>query len=321
MAIASLYRVLLIKGGRFIWLLVVGMACALPSQTEAADDILLVLSSDAAPYQKAASALALSLASDNLNTVAVYSSEIASQEYGAIQQKYEAAIWVAIGSRAASQLNALLPPSKPLVYCMVANPGKVGINPGRTQVAGVSIVKSIREQFGIIKTAMPSLKSIAMLYRSSSLKSQQMLTDVKKQLPAGWTLEAVDIDAMESQAAAIKELFDRKSDLIWTSADSSIYNRAIIKSLLLASLRSGTPVFGFSGSFVKAGALLGLDAKPVTQGKFAARLVRRCLGLTTERVCLFSSGVTLSVNLVVADRLGITLSDEILAMADIVSAP
>lgn len=302
-------------------MLLAGLLCSLPSQAETTGNVLLVLSSDAAPYQKAASALALSLASDDLNTVAVYSNEVASEDYETIQQKYDPAVWVAIGSRAASQVNSILPLSKPLVYCMVANPAKVGIDTGRAKVAGVSVVKSIREQFGIIKTAIPSLQSIAMLYRSSSLKSQQVLSDVKKQLPQGWRLEAVDIDSMGSQAAAIKELFDRKSDLIWTSADSSIYNRAIIKSLLLASLRSGTPVFGFSGSFVKAGALLGLDAKPVTQGEFAASLVRRCLGLSTERVCHFASGVTLSVNLVVADRLGITLSDEILKMADIVSAP
>jgi hypothetical protein len=42
-------------------------------------------------------------------------------------------------------------------------------------------------------------------------------------------------------------------------------------------LRNGVPVFGFSGSFLKAGALLGLDADPVLQGQYAASLVLKYL--------------------------------------------
>jgi len=310
---------LVMKG--ILWGILVLVLSCIPLQTYAADTVLLVLSSDAAPYRTAATALQLSLADENVQSVTVISEEIAFKSFDAMQKKYAPIRWVAIGSRAAAQVNRLLPPTMPLVYCMVVNPQKVGIDPARGQVAGVSVVKSVQEQFAIIKIAMPALDSIAMLYRSSSEQSLQTLNDVKKQLPKGWKLEAVDIDSKKSQAAAIKELFERKSDLIWTTADSSIYNRAIVKSLLLASLRSGTPVFGFSGSFVKAGALLGLDADPETQGKFAASLVKRCMGLSKEQGCLMASGVTLAVNLVVADRLGITLSDELLAKANIVSTP
>ncbi len=307
------------KGG-FLAFLIAVLFC-LPVRAQAIDRVLMVLSSAAAPYQDAAASLQLSLADDKIKSAIVISEDIGPQSYELLQNQYSPIIWVAIGSRAAAQVNKLLPPSKPLVYCMVVDPQKVGIDPTRGQVAGVSVVKSIREQFTIIKMAMPTLDSIGMLYRSSSQQSMQTLNDVKQQLPKGWDLEAVDIDSMKSQAAAIQELFERKSDLVWTTADSSIYNRAIVKSLLLASLRSGTPVFGFSGSFVKAGALFGLDADPVAQGEFAASLVKGCLGLTNEKVCLLASGVTLSVNLVVADRLGITLSDELLTKATIVSSP
>ena len=252
---------------KVLWIFVATLLCCLSIQAQAADQVLLVLSSDALPYRQAATSLELSLADQKIKSVTVISQELESQSYDVLQKQYLPIIWVAIGSRAAAQVNKLIPHTVPLVYCMVVNPQKVGIDPARGLVAGVSVVKPVVEQFSIIKTAMPTLDSIAMLYRSTSEQSVQTLNDVKKQLPKGWKLEAVDIDSMKSQAAAIQELFERKSDLVWTSADSSIYNRAIVKSLLLASLRSGIPVFGFSGSFVKAGALLGLDADPVTQGK------------------------------------------------------
>jgi len=303
------------------WVFFITVLPCFPVQAQTADNVLIVLSSKAAPYRAAAAPLKSSLAKDNIKSAIVISEDIASLSFEDLQKKYSPIMWVVIGSRAAAQVNKILPPSKSFVYCMVVDPQKVGIDPTRGQVAGVSIVKSVREQFAIIKSAMPTLRSIAMLYRSTSQQSMQTLSDVRKQLPKEWRLEAVDIDSMKSQAAAIQELFERKSDLVWTTADSSIYNRAIVKSLLLSSLRSGIPVFGFSGSFVKAGALLGLDANPVTQGEFAASLVKKCLGLTTEKVCLLASGVTLSVNLVVADRLGITLSDELLSRATIVSSP
>lgn len=306
-----------------IWAFFTVLWCCIPlyAQAQNNDQVLLVLSSEALPYKQAAASLELSLSDKNIKSAIVVSGDIASKSFAALEKQYSPTMWVAIGSRAASQVNKILPSSMPLVFCMVVNPQKVGIDPARRQVAGVTVVKSVREQFSIIETALPSISSIGMLYRSTSKHSVETLEDVKNQLPQGWNLEAVDIDSMKSQAAAIKELFERKSDLIWTSADSSIYNRAIIQSLLLASLRSGTPVFGFSGSFVKAGALLGLDADPGTQGEFAASLVLNCLGLKDEKICLLTSGVTLSVNLAVADRFGITLSEELLAKATIVSTP
>ena len=306
---------------KIFWVFLAAVFCCFPIRVQASDQVLLVLSSDALPYRQAATSLELSLAEGNIKSVALISQELEAQSFSALQKQYSPSMWVAIGSRAAAQVNKLIPSTETLVYCMVVNPQKVGIDPARGQVAGVSVVKSLCEQFSIIKTAMPTLDSIAMLYRSTSEQSVQTLNDVKKHLPKGWKLEAVDIDSMRSQAAAIQELFDRKSDLIWTSADSSIYNRAIVKSMLLSSLRSGIPVFGFSGSFVKAGALLGLDANPATQGKYAASLVKECLGLSNHKGCLLASGVTLSVNLVVADRLGIKLSDELLAKATVVSTP
>lgn len=116
-----------------------------------------------------------------------------------------------------------------------------------------------------------------MLYRSSSMKNMQTLVDVSAHLPAGWKLEAVDVAKADSTA----ELFRRDSGMVWTIADDSvIYNRATVTSLLLSSLRQQSPVFGFSGSFVKAGALLGLAANPTLPGGYAASLVADRLGIS-----------------------------------------
>ena len=269
--------------------------------------VYLVLSSEAAPYQKAADALIISLAQQDIRTRVFLSEKLSRLAPDFSSEVYKTKMWVAIGSRAAAQLHEVLPPSTFLVYCMVADPEKIGLESGRKNVAGVSVTKPVQEQFAIIQKAIPDLHSIAMLYRSSSMKSMQTLVDVNAHLPAGWKLETVDVDKEDSMAAAIAELFSRGAGMIWTMADSSIYNRATVNALLLSSLRQKVPVFGFSGSFVKAGALLGLDANPTLQGEYAAFLVGKGLEGKESQDHSISSGVSVVVNLVVAERLGVSL--------------
>lgn len=299
------------------WACIAVVLCCFPVKGQASEEVYLLLSSDAKPYHMAAEALQSSLSDKKLRSRILLLEELAVVGPDYFQQQGPK-LWVAIGSRAATQLNTLLPVSMPLVYCMVASPEKAGLNPEREYLAGVSATRPVGEQFAVIQTAIPDLDAIGMLYRSSSPESMQTLAEVKAKLPENWRLEAVDVDGRKSLAQAIQKLFGRNIDLVWTSADSSIYNRAAVKSLLLTSLRSGVPVFGFSGSFVKAGALLGMEADPVLQGQRAAVQVLRCLGLDTTKSCVFASGVQLSVNLVVANRLGLTLPAELLRQADFI---
>jgi ABC-type uncharacterized transport system substrate-binding protein len=286
----------------------------------ASNAVFLVLSSEAEPYQQAADALQASLAKQDIETWVFFSDELSKRVPDFSSDNYKIKMWVAIGSRAAAQLHRALPESTFLVYCMVADPEKIGLEDGRKNVAGVSVTKPVEDQFAIIQQVVPNLRSIAMLYRSSSAKSMQTLTDVQEHLPASWKLEAVDVDKADSMAEAIAELFKRDPGMIWTMADSAIYNRATVNSLLLSSLRQQIPVFGFSGSFVKAGALLGLDVNPLLQGEYAASLVVSGLKKNALDAKPISSGVNLSVNMVVADRLGISLPATVMEQATIIGA-
>ncbi len=287
----------------------------------AVTNVSLVLSSDADPYKQAAEALQSSLSGKSIHTSVHLLETFSETSSPALAVAKIAQVWVAIGSRAASHLNTILPETTSLVYCMVADPEKIGLDPGRRNVAGVALTKPLREQFAMIRMALPKLHSIGLLYRSSSVKSLQTLADVKKKLPPTWRLEAVDVDTIDSMAGAIQELFSHDIGMVWTMADAAIYNRATVKSLLLASLRNKIPVFGFSGSFVKAGALLGLEADPTLQGQYAASLVLDDLGVNSQDTRVLSAGVTLAVNMVVADRLKISLPDELLQHASVIGAP
>lgn len=47
-------------------------------------------------------------------------------------------------------------------------------------------------------------------------------------------------------------------DFVWCLPDSSLYNSVTVQALLLASLNERLPIIGFSSSFVRSGALMGV---------------------------------------------------------------
>lgn len=307
--------VLLRAGQVMVWTCLVCLC--LFSAESAAAQVSLLLSSGADPYLEATDGLKKALGEEGIRPrVLLLENLPAAPTLSKGSQAEE--VWVAIGSRAAAYLNSHLPKTASLVYCMVVDPKNIGLGAGGRKVAGVSLSKPVREQFAIISKALPELHSIGMLYRSSSSRSVKALAGVRENLPDDWQLAAIDVDTFDSMAEAIRELFRHPVGMVWTMADSALYNRATVKGLLLASLRNRVPVFGFSASFVKAGALLGIDADPGLQGRYAASLVLDALGRSSRDSTDLSVGVTFAVNMVVAQRLGISLPGELVEQSTVV---
>lgn len=281
----------------------------------ASADIVMVISSEAVPYRQAAAALEYSLSKRDITSRVFLSEDLSKRAPDFSTAPYAKKIWVAIGPRAVVQLHGSLSAEAPLVYCMVADPEKIGLGDGDKNRVGVSVSQPVSEQFAIIQEALPGIRRIAMLYRSTSMKSMETLVEVKSHLPDRWTLLAIDVDTADSMAEAIEELFRGDVGLILTMADEGLYNRATVNTLLLSSLRKQVPVFGFSGSFVVAGALLGLDADPTLQGEYAAALVVAKLRGKVLPDSPRSAGVTVVLNMVVAHRLGITFPESLMKRA------
>ena len=174
-----------------------------PANAQAKHTVFLVLSSDAAPYRLAADALTSTLAKQDINTREFLAEDLSKRKIDFSSTVYKTKVWAAIGSRAATYLVNVLTEATPLVYCMVADPDKIGLKNGRENVTGVSVTIPVEEQFAIIEKAIPNLRSIGMLYRSSSTKSMMTLVEVTTHLPSSWILEAVDVDKYDSIADEI----------------------------------------------------------------------------------------------------------------------
>ena len=134
------------------------------------------------------------------------------------------------------------------------------------------------------------------------------------------------MDKHESVAEAIENLLAQKPDIIWTAPDSSVYEVTTVKALLLASIRAKTPVFGFSAGVVKAGTLLGIAIDPRTQGQQAAAMMVAMLNRPAGAKPAADHVVEppkfqIVLNLIVADRLSVSLPAPLIEKANQVFKP
>jgi putative ABC transport system substrate-binding protein len=277
------------------------LALLLP-QGAPADEVLAVLSEDTAPYRLAEEGLgkALSAAGHHL-TGRLLEAPVAPAEAG----RFSAV--VAIGSKAAGFLHDHRPPAVPVVFCMVADPVLAGLT-AEPRLGGVVTEVPLGVQLALIAEALPQARTLGLLYRGDLERSRAQLAGLQALLPSSWRLEAVGIEAANSVAEAIDSLFARPIDVVWTAPESTIFTEATVRTLLLNALRKRVPVFGFSPSFVRAGALVGIGINPLTQGaQSAAMVLGRINGETAADGQLIPPDYEIEVNLVVARKLALDL--------------
>lgn len=278
-----------------------------------AAEVTVVVSSKASPYAKAEKELRARLAKLGHNARTVELAELAKSKPA---RPGDSDVYVAVGTPATAWLKTHLPGRAPLVYCMTSE-AEAPVQDNGRKLAGVSTRVPLHSQFGLIAEALPKATKMGVLYHSDNKNSVSILEGVKVGLPKSWQLHAVAVDKHESPAKAIAALLSQGVDVVWTAPDSSVYGVATVRSLLLAAIRSRTPVFGFSPAFVRAGALLGVGIDPTRQGRQAAGLVDPLLKAAKETSAATTrpkpESLTaepefeIAVNLVVARALSITL--------------
>lgn len=92
----------------------------------------------------------------------------------------------------------------------------------------------------------------------------------------GWKTVVADCD---DPARLLPEFISMKSkvDAVLTVPDSTLYNGATVKPLILASLEQRLPIIGFSSSFVRAGAAMGVYPDFRELGSQAAEVLKKSI--------------------------------------------
>ncbi|UCD86060.1 MAG: ABC transporter substrate-binding protein [Deltaproteobacteria bacterium] len=229
-----------------------------------------------------------------------------------IKSKEPAAV-LAVGDKAA-ELSSKEINNIPIVFCMVIDPEKHGIV--GENVTGVSMEVPPKTQFSTLKSIMPRLKSIGVIYDPN--KTARIIDEGEKAAQdLGLELIAREVASRGEIAKALEELIQRVGAL-WLVPDTTVVTRESFKYILSGTIKKEIPLLAFSDGFVKSGALLSLSPNYLSVGEEAGNIVNKILiGASTKSLPMVHPDSSLSINLDTANQLGIKIPEEIKQKANI----
>ena len=291
------------------------LACGAP--TAHADSVALVKSYDSAPYDAAISGFLDSCGNEvtayNLEGDTNGSSDLVSSITGS-RPDLIVAIGVLAAEFAQQNFNQL-----PVLYAMVPEPQAYGLT--GSNIAGISLDIPIERQLTVYRSMVKDLKSLGAIYDPE--KSGAFVEDaraVAKRL--GLVLHTREVESRKQVPAALRALLsEERIDALWMIPDETVLTTESFKFLLLSSFENNLPFLAASDIFVKVGALASLTPDYTDVGRQGCELATALKNGEVSLAKLDVIGpakVNLSINLRTAQKIGLTIPDEVIATADVV---
>lgn len=225
----------------------------------------------------------------------------------------DAALLLAVGVKAA-QVAKLEVPDIPVVFCMVLDPDKHDLK--APNMTGIRLEVPIERQLNTIRTVLPSLKRLGVLYDPE--KTGALVEAARHQAKSmGVELIARQVRAEKDVPNTLRMLL-LQVDALWLIPDSTVVTEATLKFVMSTALDSNLPVIGFSPELVRSGALLGMSVSYEDVGRQAGLLAKKILNDQASPFpdTYFSERLRLSLNLKAAKFLGITIPPAVVDAAD-----
>ena len=199
----------------------------------------------------------------------------------------------------------------PVAFCMVLNPLASGfirsMDSSGNNLAGASLDIPIQAQFEALRSIVPSARKIGVIYNPQETES--VIQQAKKTArEMGLELIPVAINSEEKVPEALRAL-ERSADALWSVADSTAFSSGSLEFILLHTLRNKIPFMGLSPAFVKAGALMALDADYQEVGaQCGGQAIKILMGEQPSSLPItMPQRATLHVNLKTADTIGLKI--------------
>lgn len=283
----------------------VGVCLVLASAQAFAARVTVVLSDDSAPYQEVYQVIRAYLDDTAHEAVRVYAKKLTSLSLG------DTRLAVAVGVRAAETMAAL--PVRPAVLAVLV-PRTWYIKTGRAQLnnrdsnlaSAIYLDQPFERQAQLIRLAFPDLQRVGVLMSADQSIFVNELDDA---------LQARQISLVHQIVAADQRLITpleqvlSGTELLLAVPDPLIFNRDTAQSVFLTSYRHRIPVFGYSRSLTRAGALVSLHSSPAQIGRQSAEWVRGALRGAAVKLPPpdYPAYFSVSINEHVAHSLGFSL--------------
>jgi putative tryptophan/tyrosine transport system substrate-binding protein len=298
---------------RFIVTFILFYLWSNPILAEKAAHILVVTSSNDAPYQEAITGFKAQFSSQGK----IQFTELALAEAKSTPKKIASIkpdLIYTLGSEAA-QWASLEAPRIPIVATMVL---KDDIFNKSANITGISLGYSLKTQFEWLKKFFPQQKAVAILFNpAENAATVQTARAISQQ--EGFKLVAIPVASPKELPYALEQL-SSNIEILFAIPDETVMSVNTAKEVLLASFRNKVPLVGLSDNWVKSGAFYAMSWDYKDIGQQCAGMAQKLLAGVAVKALPpeHPRKITYTINAKIAEHMDMQIPDELLRNAKIV---
>lgn len=293
-----------------LWCLLSLCLAGAPTRAEAANDILILTSSDIIPYSDCITGIRNALTTHPLQVVNLGEDIERGREVLQEAVEDQPPLVIAVGPQAAFLL-AKEPRISGRLFCMVLNP--LRLFGGEALCPGVSLNIPPRLQLETVSRAFPGRKRVGIVY--SPEKNQPVIDDFAEQAR---TLELPLLTFPVASASQLPEVLASERfavDVLLVIPDDVLASTRIVQYLIEEALRRKIPVVGYNSWFAANGAVLSFMIDYEAIGVQTAGLAGQILAGESVTGIAPPETIRISIDLKTAQKLGIDIATPVLTRA------
>jgi putative ABC transport system substrate-binding protein len=214
-----------------------------------------------------------------------------------------------------TQAVATATPNIPIVFGAVSDPGAAKLT-SHKNVTGLTDFVPPEQQFELIKTLIPDVKSIGVIFNSGEANSQKQVQEIKA-MAAKQGIQVVEATVSKSSevSAATKTLVGRV-DAILLPTDNTVISA--LETIIKIGISYKIPILGSDVDIVRRGAVAAFGVDWQQSGFKLAEMVSALLkGIPLKNIPIQNpQTLVLHVNKGAAQQMGVTLPDSLCKKAD-----
>ena len=175
-----------------------------------------------------------------------------------------------------------------------------------TKISAIVIDQPASRQAALIRAALPKVRRVGLLLGP---ESKLQATSLSSALAEHDMSPFVREPGKGGLFSALQDVLE-ESDALLAVADATVFNSESITNILTAAYRRQIPLVGFSPSYVKAGAVLGLYATPTQMGRAAAIAALAAINGDALPSPAPARQFSIEINQAVARSLGLSLDED-----------
>ena len=236
-----------------LWLLASPFAAG--AETRPVRVVLVIASLTVEAHRAAIEGIQAALASSSAEVRILDVDQVSSAARGGVGIAPATGVIIAVGSEAIRVVEAARP-KVPAVYTMILHRRPEWDAQGRPSPVTIPLEVSLASLLGRLKELFPGKTRLGIIVNAGSGETSAAQLQARAQ-QLGFTVRIAECAGASQLLAALASLRNQ-ADFVWCLPDGTLYNSVTVKPLILASLENRLPLIGFSESFTKAGAAIGI---------------------------------------------------------------